>query len=434
MKSIPGHSAEVTMLRQAVAPIRRREFDRFAEPPAALAADAFVHSRDRWLEAFRTVRGETERRAALLSPEDQVVQSMADASPTKWHRAHTTWFFEQFLLKPHAPAYRAFDERFAYLFNSYYVSAGPRHARPRARPRHPSRRRGGRRLSRSCRCRRGEIDRIDQRSCEHRCHHRDRPQSRTAASGIADHRHPARVRTKSHASGLRSELAMAAIERRPCGREPIDRGNSFDRARQRRIFVSTTSSRRTRCCCSRSVSIAASSATREWLAFMADGGYTTPTLWLSDGWAKVEAENWDAPGYWQCIDGQWHSLTLGGLRPVDPQRPVCHVSYYEADAFARWAGKHLPTEAEWEVAAQQRRARRCFRRRLAMDAQRLFAVSEFPRGRGRARRIQRQVHGQPDGAARLLAGDARWPFARDLPQFFPSAGALAIQRAASRPI
>ena len=89
----------------------------------------------------------------------------------------------------------------------------------------------------------------------------------------------------------------------------------------------------------------------EWLAFMADGGYTTPTLWLSDGWAKVETENWDAPGYWQCIDGQWHSLTLGGLRPVDPQRPVCHVSYYEADAFARWAGKHLPTEAEWEVAA-----------------------------------------------------------------------------------
>jgi ergothioneine biosynthesis protein EgtB len=91
---------------------------------------------------------------------------------------------------------------------------------------------------------------------------------------------------------------------------------------------------------------------REWLAFMTDGGYTSHDLWLSDGWAKVEAEGWNAPGHWRDIDGAWHSLTLGGLKPVDPAAAVLHISYYEADAYARWAGKHLPTEAEWEVAAR----------------------------------------------------------------------------------
>jgi ergothioneine biosynthesis protein EgtB len=91
----------------------------------------------------------------------------------------------------------------------------------------------------------------------------------------------------------------------------------------------------------------------EWFDFMADGGYTTPTLWLSDGFSTVEAQGWNAPGYWRKVDGAWFSMTLGGLRPVDPAQPVCHVSYYEADAFARWSGKHLPTEEEWEVAARR---------------------------------------------------------------------------------
>ena len=169
----------------------------------------------------------------------------------------------------------------------------------------------------------------------------------------------------------------------------------------------------------------------QWLEFMADGGYATPSLWLSDGWATVEAEGWNAPGYWREIDGAWLSLTLGGLRPVDPDAPVIHVSYYEADAFARWAGKHLPTEAEWEVAARADLLDDAFGIVWQWTRSAYLALSGLSRGGRRARRIQRQVHDQPDGAARLLAGDAGRPCARELPQFLLSAGALAIQRAAA---
>jgi ergothioneine biosynthesis protein EgtB len=123
----------------------------------------------------------------------------------------------------------------------------------------------------------------------------------------------------------------------------------------------------------------------QWLEFMAEGGYATPSLWLSDGWAMVQAEGWNAPGYWRKRDGAWYSFTLGGLRPVDPDAAVAHVSYYEADAFARWAGKHLPTEAEWEVAARANLLDDALRQRVAVDAQRLLALSGLPRRGRRAR-------------------------------------------------
>jgi ergothioneine biosynthesis protein EgtB len=338
------------MLRQAVAPIRRREFDRFAEPPAATTADTFVHPRDRWLEAFRTVRGETERRAALLSPEDQVVQSMADASPTKWHRAHTTWFFEQFLLKPHASAYRAFDERFAYLFNSYYVSAGPRHARPErglvTRP--DAAEVAGYRAHVDAAVVKliestndlANIAAIIEIGLNHEQQHQELLITDILHAFAQNPTHPA---YDSNWQWPASNTGLAGANQLIAGIHSIGHESKnfcFDNEQPpHQVLLQPV--RLDHCLVSNA----------GWLAFMADGGYTTPTLWLSDGWAKVETENWDAPGYWQCIDGQWHSLTLGGLRPIDPQRPVCHVSYYEADAFARWAGKHLPTEAEWEVAA-----------------------------------------------------------------------------------
>ena len=175
-------------------------------------AEALDEARARWRAAFRRVRGETEARAAHLSAEDQIVQSMADASPTKWHRAHVTWFFEQFLLVPNAPGYTIFDERFPFLFNSYYVAAGPRHARPQrgliTRPNGAD----VSRLSRPCRCRGRKADR-DRAGGEGRRGVQDpgdRPASRTAAPGIADHRHPARLRAEPDRSGLRCELAAAA--------------------------------------------------------------------------------------------------------------------------------------------------------------------------------------------------------------------------------
>ena len=248
-----------------------------AEPPG--------DSRQFWLDAFRAVRAETERRAAPLSAEDQVVQSMPDASPAKWHRAHVTWFFEQFLLRPFAPSYRPFDERFAFLFNSYYVAAGPRQARPQ----------------------RGLITRPGvAETTAYRAHvdaavaalietdegfrsgvadRRNRAASRTAASGIDADGPPARFCAEPHEPGLRSALAMAArVEHAAtaagCGSSPaftrsaIDgAGFSFDNERPAHQVLLQP------------VRVARALVTNgEWLEFMADGGYTTPALWLSDGW------------------------------------------------------------------------------------------------------------------------------------------------------
>jgi ergothioneine biosynthesis protein EgtB len=308
-----------------------------------------------WLEAFRDVRAETERRAALLSPEDQVIQSMPDASPTKWHRAHVTWFFEQFLLRPFAPDYKPFDERFAFLFNSYYVAAGPRQARPQrgliTRP-------GATEVT-------GYRAHVDAAVCkliettndvdtlvpiiEIGLHHEQQHQellltdilhafsfNATHPAYDPDWQWPQSENTKTEGARI------AGIHR--IGHEGSGGGGSsfcFDNEQPAHQILLQPAR------LSRSLV-----TNGEWLEFMADGGYTTPTIWLSDGWATVEAQGWQAPGYWCAVDGEWFTMTLGGLRRVDPDLPVCHISYYEADAFARWAGKDLPTEGEWEVAAK----------------------------------------------------------------------------------
>jgi ergothioneine biosynthesis protein EgtB len=309
--------------------------------------------RTMWRDRFRAVRAETEQRAAPLSAEDQAVQSMPDASPTKWHRAHTTWFFEQFLLLPYLGGYRVFDEQFAYLFNSYYVAAGPRHARPKrgllTRP--------------DC----GEIaafranvdEGVEQlvatatdakwpevmRILEIGLHHEQQHQELILTDILhAFAQNPIAPAYRDDWQAPRAQPSRAEFAELPGGIHSIgfaDEGYCFDNeGPAHRVLLQP-------------LRIARGLVTNaQWLDFMADGGYATPSLWLSDGWAAVAAEGWNAPGHWQEQDGAWLVLTLGGLQPVDPHAPVAHVSYYEADAFARWAGKHLPTEAEWEVAAR----------------------------------------------------------------------------------
>jgi ergothioneine biosynthesis protein EgtB len=321
--------------------------------PANKPKRSLDETRALWLEAFRRVRAETEKRASHLSAEDQIVQSMADASPAKWHRAHVTWFFEQFLLVPYDPAYRIFDERFPFLFNSYYVAAGPRHARPQrgliTRP-------NGAEVA----AYRAHVDAAVARLVaqvaaadaeriftivEIGLHHEQQHQEllltdilHAFAQNPTDPVYDAKWQSPRVTLGPRGYVDV------PAGVHVIGHdgeGFCFDnetpfhdelipRVRIARHLVTNA----------------------EWLEFISAGGYTTPSLWLSDGWTAVQNENWQAPGYWRQKDGVWHVMTLGGLRPVDPAAPVQHVSYYEADAFARFTGKHLPSEAEWEVAAR----------------------------------------------------------------------------------
>jgi ergothioneine biosynthesis protein EgtB len=301
---------------------------------------------------FRKVRDETEKLAAPLTPEDQVVQSMADASPTKWHRAHTTWFFEQFLLSPQAADYRVFDEHFALLFNSYYVAAGPRHDRPKrgliTRPgvaeiaayrAHVDR--AVEQLLATCpEDRLDDIIRIVDVGLNHEQQHQELLLTDILHAFAQNPTAPAYDATWQPPKTTRRDGTVDLAE----GIHTIghqDGGFCFDNEQPaHRVLIGP-------------VKVARALVTNEeWLAFMRDGGYRTPTLWLSDGWAQASAEGWEAPGYWREVDGAWHSLSLGGQRSVDPQAPVCHISYYEADAFARWSGRHLPSEAEWEVAAR----------------------------------------------------------------------------------
>jgi ergothioneine biosynthesis protein EgtB len=323
---------------------------RSATGAVAAAGRQGADPRQAWLRNFRAVRAETERRAAFLSPEDQVIQSMPDASPTKWHRAHVTWFFEQFLLRPNVKDYRPFDERFAYLYNSYYVSAGPRQARPqRGMITRPS--------AAEVSAYRAHVDAavadliqsakdferlvpIIEIGLHHEQQHQELLLTDVLHAFSLNEMHPAYdpdwqwPRTGEHAVAGSTLSGVETIGHR-------GEGFSFDNELPPHQIMLTP------------VRLSPSLVTNgEWLEFMADGGYTTPTLWLSDGFTTAEAQGWRAPGYWRMADGAWFAMTLGGRCAVDPALPVCHVSYYEADAFARWAGKDLPTEGEWEVAAK----------------------------------------------------------------------------------
>ena len=305
-------------------------------------------------ERFAAIRHDSESLAANLSPEDQAIQSMPDVSPTKWHLAHVSWFFETFILRPFEPAYRVFDPDFAYLFNSYYEAVGPRHPRPQ---------RGL--LSRPT------IDAV----ATYRDHVTAAMLRLIETAGEGKWREIAPlIEVGLHHEQQHQELILMDIKHvfsvnpllptyqtpRPCvvpleppvtdwvdfagGLEEVGhdgQGFAFDNEGPRhKVWLEPFR------LSTRPVSCA------EYLDFIADGGYCRPEFWLSDGWATVQQEGWQAPLYWRCLDNEWRIFTLSGERRIEPAEPVCHVSFYEADAFARWAGKRLPTEAEWEVAAR----------------------------------------------------------------------------------
>ena len=320
------------------------------ERPIAAAGDSGQNREHDLAARCRAVRAETERRARPLSAEDQSVQSMPDASPTKWHRAHTSWFYEQFLLRPHLPSYQAFDERFAFLFNSYYVQAGPRHARfQRGLITRPS--------TDDVRLYRAHVDRGLETLLRGASSHPDVEEIVEIGLNHEQQHQELLLTDILHAFAQNPLLPAYDTDWEPPRSSAQDgevalargvyrvghpgAGFSFDNEGPAHdtLIQGVKLSRRL-------------VTNRDWLGFMEDGAYARPELWLSDGWATVQAQGWQAPGYWQNEDGAWQQMTLAGLRAVDPDAPVCHVSFYEADAFARWSGKVLPSEFEWEVAAR----------------------------------------------------------------------------------
>lgn len=309
-------------------------------------------SRARLARRYGEIRALSETLAAPLSPEDQQVQSMPDVSPTKWHLAHATWFFETFVLAPHLPGYTPFDPAFGYLFNSYYEGVGERHPRPdrgllsrppvaeviayRAHVDDAIGRLFGT-LSDDAWAEPGELIEL---GLNHEQQHQELL--------LMDIKHvlsrnPLRPAYRPrNAREAAPAPAMGWGEREGGLGSVGDDGTGFafdnERPRHRVVFEDFRLADR-------------AVTNREYRAFVEDGGYRDPLLWLADGWATVREEGWEAPLYWRRTDGEWTEFTLAGEAPLDDEAPVCHVSHYEAAAYAAWAGKRLPTEIEWEQAA-----------------------------------------------------------------------------------
>jgi len=315
-----------------------------SEPLSALDHKSIAHR-------YQQVRNLTVGLCRTLTPEDMTVQSMPDASPAKWHLAHSSWFFENFLLAPHLKGYRPFDPQFSYLFNSYYFTLGSMHPRPErgllTRP-------GVDEISRYrehvdehmhtlLEARNGEPDLtfLTTLGINHEQQHQELL--------LMDIKHlfsrnPLKPAWRELPAPEPAATTLLKFISRPEGLLAIGHAGSgfaFDNETPRhRVFIQAHS-------------LANRLTTNgEYREFIRTGGYATPELWLSDGWATAQREDWNRPLYWN--EDMTKEFTLAGERELDLDAPVCHLSYYEADAFARWAGARLPTEAEWEsLAADQ---------------------------------------------------------------------------------
>jgi ergothioneine biosynthesis protein EgtB len=313
---------------------------------------AVVSPGDLLAARYHEVRRLSEALCEPLVAEDYVIQSMPDVSPTKWHLAHTSWFFETFVLEPTSPGYQPFHPHFSYLFNSYYNAVGERHCRPR----------------------RGIVSRptveetyryrayVDEHMVE-LLRDADADRLRELAPVVTLGLHHEQQHQELMLTDIKHVFTMNPLrpvyrERKPVGDYAVaplgwatheegvywigHEGDGFaydNEGPRHRQFV-------------QAFSLASRLVTNgEYLAFMDDGGYERPEFWLSEGWNTLQAHDWKAPFYWERHDGHWMAMTLAGMRRVEEAEPVCHVSYFEADAYARWAGARLPTEAEWEIAA-----------------------------------------------------------------------------------
>ncbi len=325
-------------------------------PDANLSRDRFPgHQalREALLEAYRRVRSKTEQLARPITPEDAQIQTIDDVSPTKWHLGHTSWFYETFLLKD-LPGYKPPEPEFTVIFNSYYNLIGEQYPRPlRGMLSRPS-------LAEIMDYRHevdaGFVELVENAS----------PTEVEKLTGLIE---VGLNHEEQHQELLLSDIlhvywsnairpAYRDVRRVPLAKAEPARWHRYDEGLfwighegdrfaydhetpRHRVFV-------------HGFQLASRLVTAgEYQQFMEDGGYRRPELWLSDGYAALHEQGWQAPLYWEQRDGAWWCMTLAGMRPVESSRPVCHVSYYEADAYARWAGARLPTEAEWEVVAAQ---------------------------------------------------------------------------------
>ncbi|HEX4269457.1 MAG TPA: ergothioneine biosynthesis protein EgtB [Steroidobacteraceae bacterium] len=307
--------------------------------------------RDALTQFFRVVRHASSILAADLSEADATVQSMADASPAKWHLAHTTWFFESMVLVPHLPGYRRFDEHYDFLFNSYYESVGDRHPRPKrgllTRPSLDTvlyyRQHVDTAIERLLpQISEGEVRGLIELGCHHEQQHQELLLSdilhlfaQNPLQPVFRLPQPLPVRTRPPDTARYVELEGGVVE---IGHDGPGFAFDCEGPRHRALLEPYRLADR-------------AVTNREWLQFMRDGGYRQPLLWLAEGWDLAQANGWEAPLYWEMRDDTYWSMTLRGAQPLDLDAPVTHVSFFEASAYARWAGKRLPTEGEWESAA-----------------------------------------------------------------------------------